>query len=178
MTIEDKQLQQLLAQNKENIEAFEPQEGDFDRFMAKYEARQGVLKQSRKARRLWMRIAIPIAAALAVFAGLYNFFDDKPQLVEDQEYFSDANSCKDIYTQYMMFIAKSINNYSQQIAVNDNQLFEDYLNTMQQMTFESVTLMEQLPDELDEETKRQYMIDYYSDMIDGVQMINNYYYKK
>lgn len=143
-------LEEITKEFKSEFEEINLPEGDQKRFLSK-------LYKSRI--RTWQMIAMPIAAILLLFIGITGFVNySSPQRQISRVY---ANYCKEVV---------SLSN--EMLILTSDQ--ENISATIENITFEAVPFVQQLPEEMSQRDKIKAMKTFYTQKLDGIRRLKTF----
>lgn len=166
------ELKQYMQDNKSEIKEEKPLFGDEERFFMKLDASRASMEEqstgrihfqsSMKRRKIpfWRIIAVPLAATFLVFFTIGIYFKSLD---------SQSDELNKIYVEYCTEVAA----LSDEIyTMSDSEIDRDAkATTIDNITFEAIPLVSQLPSELSEREKVKIMKDYYSQKLDGIRRL-------
>ena len=148
------ELKNIIAQQRAELDSELPLEGDFERFMAKWEEAES---DSRKPNVVWgrSRAFVSVAASVAVVLALGFSID----------YFSPQKQIVRTYTHYCNEVAAI--SAQMQIMVTYDKM-EELNSIIENIDYESVPLMSILPDEMSDREKLKVVREHYRQKMDGL----------
>ena len=150
-------LEKYIKENNRKMDAAEPASGHESRFLDKLE--EAGLTEKKTVVISWRRIAVAVACAAAIVAGVIIFKPSAELTVKHTDWFANAEKTPEgVYEAYYNQFQKDCQEIS---AFDTDDVLEDITN-------ESIPLLDQLPDELSDAEKVAILEDHYGALLDAV----------
>lgn len=172
MNFEDKgimdELKEYIKQNREAFDEQEIPEGHLERFEALLESRSATeipVKKQSESRGLIRRVVWATVAVAAAMAGI--LLINRPS-GKTRDWFAGIGN--DEFAICSAYYDKVAECYELMLGKYPDS---DVQNAIESITRETIPMVDQLPDEMDPDTKAAVLKEYYGDLLEGLDRIKN-----
>lgn len=148
------ELNNIIAKHRYEFDVEMPLDGDFDRFVSKWDSvGEGVSPK----RNIWRRggVILSVAASVALMIGLGISFG----------YFTPQREMIRVYEEYCREVAALSAEMQMMVSVDEIEVLN---NTIENIDYESIPFISLLPEEMSQKEKLRYIKEHYNQKLDGI----------